>query len=749
MTGFIVIEGMAWLLLSLVGLTVIVLTPRRFQDLLLPAVPAVGACGLIAMLSLGGLVFPVRQLVPPIVFGCVSVLAIRGARHRIQFKRGAVGALLVVTLLGAVPVVIALQPDLAIGSPTMVEVGTGNDALAFISLSTWFEDHPVLSRPRIGATSPALGYVRTHQRLHARVGQDLVQASIALTAHRDPAAVWYPLTCLWLGLLPGAAFVAGNVLVRRRSVLTAASFVVAMSAIVMGQVFNQHSASVLGLALVPLALAGVISVVDRHRFAWPPWLCALFVVGLLGAYSEMLAVVAPGLATWLFARPFRTIRQTSSRLALLLICSLIEGPIVCFRAVVSLYNTFDGAFAPQVSTPFAGVSPATFVSRLTGAVTRIENEPDFVHGVSGLIVPVGIIVISALFLVAGGWTARRRTLWTGLSAASVGAVIYLGYVHPFAYGEQRAIEIGLPITLFAIGAGADGVIDAATRFGATLRVPTIPAPGRLLGVTAALSCAALSVPFVAANAATNFSSAYAPPGRARFIDKDLREASSWLDLVGGSDGSKALVVDADYFDVVWLAYLQRAHTRVSYPFFPQDASTAPPYALWDGRPRRWAVVGTSQFVSAPATAVKARNSRFELIDFDAGPVLLSVAASSFEPNEPFEGGAAHWMGNDGELILVGGCRSGTLIFGAVSQPALVPLQASFSVGGEPPVTAALTGGVSRVQVAAHPTPRLRVRIHNGRAARPTSGDPRRLSLRLTSVACAPDAGPGGDATPHR
>ena len=301
----------------------------------------------------------------------------------------------------------------------MVDVGTGNDALAFISLSTWFEDHPMLTRPHIGTTSPALGYVRTHQRLHARVGQDLVQASIAVTAHRDPAAVWYPLTCLWLGLLPGAAFAAGNALVRRRTVLSAAAFTAAMSAIVMGQVFNQHSASLLGIAVVPLALAGVVSVVDRNRLSWPPWLGALFVVGVLGAYSEMLTVLVPGLAFWLLARPLRTIPKVGFRVGLVVICALIEGPVVCFRAAVSLYNTFDGKFAPQVSTPFSGVTAATFFGRLTGVLTRIENAPDFARTGMGIAVPVGIAV-AALLVIFGAWSGRRRTLWTGLSAASVG-----------------------------------------------------------------------------------------------------------------------------------------------------------------------------------------------------------------------------------------------------------------------------------------------------------------------------------------
>jgi len=297
------IAAATWAILLAAGMALVALTPARARPSLLPATPALGAAGLVVVLHVSGLVRPAGTTAPIIVAALAvslpfSLRALWRPRLPAWSKRLFAGC----SALGVGVAAFALVPVLLAGRATVVDPGVGNDSLAFVSLTDWFEHHTLPATPHLRVDPPAYGYVRTHQGLSARVGQDLLQATLAAALHKDPSQTWYAVTCAWLALLPGTVAAAGLLLYRSRITAVAAGAGAAASATVIGQVFNQNSASLLGIALAPLGLAVIVTHLEPARELavgadagppWPAWVGAVVLAGLIGAYSEYLAILVP------------------------------------------------------------------------------------------------------------------------------------------------------------------------------------------------------------------------------------------------------------------------------------------------------------------------------------------------------------------------------------------------------------------------------------------------------------------------
>ena len=749
MTGILVTAGVALGLLIACGLAVLAFVPERLRGSLVPAVPALGAAGLVLVLHVTSLVVPTREVAPFVVAALavsVPVSVYRLVRPVPLPKasvRLAVSALVVGLALGG----FALLPSLRLGRQTVVDAGIGNDSAAFVGLTDWLEGHVITATPRFKVDAPAYGYTHQHQNLQARIGQDLVQGLIAGTVHLDADQTWYTVTCLWLVLVPGAFAAAGLALFRSRLAALVAGVAAAGTSVVLTQAFNQNSASLLGVGLVPLAVTGIVSRVERPATQlssrrWPLWLAGGALAALIGAYSEYLSILGPAVLLIAVARPLRAWLPVGRELGRLALATVALGPVEWFRGVRSLTHNLDGSFFPRVVTPFTGVTPGRFVNRITGATSHVAASASYLQGGSVRLAAVAVVATAGLGVVLAATVARPwRRVWLALVVSSIVAVTYLIEVRHFAYGAQRAIEIAVPLAVLAIAAGLErtpGLVQGwVERLAAALRMSPAEsaravrgAPFLAGGVVAALVVVSLTV-----NLQTASEVASRQPGPERVVTADFPTAARWLSAVGGDGGNAAMVIDSNEFSETWMAYSARRLLHLAYPFMRSNESDGPPFGLWDGTLRRWAVVGPEELVVPPGAGVGGVG-QFTYIDFARPDTLVASPVAGSYAVEVDRTGRFHWFSDNGQLQLIGTCRSGQAYLRLATVPALDGLPVD--IEGAAQVFHAVVAASGTDVVVPMPAHRgLLLTLHNERPAAVTEDDPRALAVQLRSIGCVP------------
>lgn len=720
MTALLAVPVAAWLLLTVVGLAACAALPRRPRALLLPAAPVLGAALSVVVLHTSALVTGVKLGLVLLVL-VAAALAVLGARRsdRALPGRRAVLALLLAPLAAAPGFALALLPSAAYDG-AMVLPSSNHDAFYYAGVTEWLVEEPGLRRPELGpapeasAAVPFEASALRHVGQGLRLGDSLVQAAVNAALGTEAETTFYPLTATWLVLLPAAAVAAARLLGAGTwaGLLTGAA--AAASPVLVRQAYNQNSASLLGIALAPLALVAVADALCR-RPQLPLWLPALVAGAWFGTYTEYAAVAVPALLLVLLLRHPRDWPRVALRTLALALLAALLAPLVVVNAARSLLFLSGAPPAAWVS-PFLDAPPVLLAARVTGAATPYGGETGTV--LPWLLVAVGLVGLAGAVAVAPG-----RRLWAAVLASAVFALAQYGVLDPRPYTQQRLVEIVVPLLVVVAGLGWAGLVRA------------VPARHRAAALAVALAAAALWTSVGLRSDVQLAREALAAP---RPVDPSFEDAATWVREFGGSEGEDASVVAGGFFDQLWLAEALRDEREVGYPVL--DPSYFTMESFWDGEVDPYLLVDRGAWLDAPPGAVLRENERFRLVDARSGPVVvaatLGFSAGQWYGAEP---GPAAWMTDAGRLFVL---RTDPAVDAVeltlVANPDLAPLPLTVE-GAARSVTAAVPADGGSVQVPLAPGSAsvvLLLRNLEPAAVAPSTGDPRSLSLRLTEVARA-------------
>lgn len=714
------IVASTWLVLALAGLPLFLHLRDDQQRLLLPALPIVGAMALVVLVH-----WPAAVVPTPAALGITAVIlglvAVTGWRRggRIRVTRSHLTTLAATIAIGVVPVVLALLPVADLDRPRLVQPTLNNDAFAYVSVASWLRENPALDLPQPVVDPPVYGYVRNHLDIGLRIGEEFLQVGGALINGRDVASTWYLVLGAWLLMLPGAIWSACRLTGLSSLVGATAGFVAGTSAVVLSQVYNQNSAAALGMAMAPLAVVALARRLDGSSLL-PWWFAPLALCALAGTYTEYLPMLAPGLLFFVLARHPRKLLPVIGRGALTFVVAVVASPLIWWNVVRSLLLT-TGITAPGVQSSFIHAPGSAILDRVVGAT--------WLDGLSESSIGLWLCVLLAVSFLGAFTIPDVRRIWLPVTVGAVVVIWYLTFVHKFPYGQQRAVQITVPLALLALTAGFGGVVAIV---------------GRAIGTGRRGVAALATVPLVFAGAsfpAVNISSSVRWERQfqveARTLDAALLEGVSWIKELDRADGAETMVVNSNFFEQLWLTYELRHEEGLSYPFLYPDYMIVGRYDRWDGRLRRFALVGRDDYIDVDPGVVVRENARFRLLDFDRGEGIIATPSVNWGGGERNPEGVAHWMGDAGELLVLRTPGTSTkLIIEGNALADLDPLVVGV-VTAESEAVANPTIGAGRTEfVASLPDrPGVLLFFNNAKPAqRPSSGgDPRNLSFYLTDV----------------
>ncbi len=710
-----------WLALALAGVPVLLHLTERQQQLILPGLPVVGAMSLVVLVH-----WPAAVLPTPISLGLSAVVLLgfgvigwrRGGRVHLSLRK--FGPLALALILGVVPMVLALLPTSQLDRPRLVQPTFNNDAFAYVSVSSWLRENPSLDIPKPVEDAPVYGYVGRHLDIGLRIGEEFLQVGGALINGRDVASTWYVVLATWILVLPGAMWAACRLTGLSSPLGAAAAFVAGTSAVLLSQVYNQNSAAVLGIAIAPLAIAALVRRLDGDDIL-PRWAAPLALTALAGTYTEYLPVLLPGLAVFAGVRHPRNYPVVGGRGIVALAAALVVSPFVWFNVGRSLLLE-KGLTAPGVESSFIHAPGLTILDRVVGAT--------WLDGFSESSVGRWLSLLLALGLVGALSDRRLRRMWLPILGGAVAAIGYLTFVHAFPYGQQRAVQIMVPLALLVATVGFGEFVRLARRV-----VPS----GRsaLRGVLSApLVLAGVMFPVVNISSSVRWERQFQVA--ARTVDASFLEGVGWIKDFDHADGAETLLVDSNFFEQLWLTYELRHEERLAYPFLYPDYMNVGRYDRWDGRLRRFVLVGRDDYIDVDPGVVVRENARFLLLDLAQGDAVIATPSVNWGGGERRPEGVGHWMVNAGEVLVIRtpGAPTSLLIEGN-ALPDLDPLPLNIVTAEAELVASGSIGAESTLLRATLPDrPAVLLFFNNGKQAqRPSSGgDAGDRSYYLTRVA---------------
>ena len=615
-----------WVLLTAAGMVTLALLPQREQrDRLLPAAAALGAATLMVLLHLTSLVLPVRVGAPLVLVALLLVALHPAVRARLLHPtRSALVALLVCGLLAVPAVAIGLLPLRHSATATVVQPTPNNDAFAFVSEADWLLSHNAFESPS-PTTAPGYDWVRRHVSQGLRIGQEQVIDTVAVVTRQPVERVYYPLTVLWLALIPGAVVAAGGLLGLRRGTAFVAGAVLSLGSLEMYQVLNENSTAALGVALAPLCVAVVAEFIDvgPSRPRLPLLAAPLALAAELCAYAEFLPLLLPAFLLIALARRPAQMLVALRRLVIVVVLSIAVSPLAWWHAAKGLTSHLDELYIGWAS-PFLSASPRQFAVRWIGGGDLVAFGTDR-SSIAVLLFAVAVLGIAAACLYA-----PRRRVWVALLVASALLITYLSTVRRITYSEQRAVLYSQPLLLLAAAAGFDAVLQRGRAL--------LQGTQRMVALLAVLAVATV---FTAVNVRSSVAMARPSPDYVahRTVDADFADAAQWARTYGGDDGSGVLVLSGDYFNQLWLVYELRTLPRASFATMQPDylqignCHDAGPSRLWDGRPRPYLLVDRLSLLRMGNGAhVVAQNSRFAMVQTGPGWVLAAAVLPGIFPD---------------------------------------------------------------------------------------------------------------------
>lgn len=610
----LVIGGWAWLIFAALGWVALGLVRRERREALLPGAPVVGVAVLVCALHWTGLVMSVGAGLWVVLAGVVVVAVVNTVRDRRWWvvPRRALAWGLLALAAGVAPAAVLLQPAAITGDSRVVQVTTNNDAFYYVTVIDWLRENPAIDAPRIGTepgpdvAPPSFLSAAGHINLHLRVGDELAQAAVSELTGRPPLVTWYPVTALWLVLLPAAGLLAARAFRLRAVTGVVAGVLVSIAALTVFQFAAQNSDSLLGIALCLPAVAACVAAVGRSR-RFPRLLAGILFAAFVGSYCEYLPLVAPALIVAVLARHPSRIPAAVGNAAVVLGASLVAAPLAWANAVRSLLF-LGGISSEGGGSAFSGVTGWGFLNRLIGATSMTGAQ--LPNGFGALLAAgVGAGCLAAVVL------SHRRAFLLVLAGTGGAVVYYFSAVVHRPYSQQRAVEMWLPLLLFVACFGWDRLFSWSRR-----------APSRAWRAATALTAAvaaALGMAWTAVNIRTDQQLPWAAV-RQRHVDATFTQAATWVRARGGAN---VLVLAGDFFDQQWITAALRDDRMVAYAelFVSYQARAS----YWNGRPRRWLLVDRRVMLDAPPSAVVAANARFRLVDMSRGAIVAVSAADEF------------------------------------------------------------------------------------------------------------------------
>jgi hypothetical protein len=619
----------AWLVLTAIGWLVLAPMVRSRRDALLPTAPLFGVVLLVVVLHDTTLVVSVQRglLVVVAVLIVLAVCAFRRDPTWWRPSRAALAMLGVTAACGVLPAVWALTPSLAVGDSNVIQPSTNNDAFYYVTVADWLQHHRATDRPDIGATpedpgvQPSYATARSHLDLGLRMGQELTQAAVATVLHRHIEETWYPLTALWVLLLP-ASGVAAALFFRLRLISgLVLGTMTSVSALVIFQLAAQNSDSLLGTVLLPLALGAVVRALGRDPLV-SSVMAGVILTSLVGTYTELLPLIALALVVAVLARRPREVPRALAAAIVMLVAAFVVAPLVWVRAVRSL--VFIGGITVEgMPSSFRGAPLPVILGRFLGLAGPGDLD------VSGLAVGLGVALAAVGILAT--LLSRRWPFYLALVLPGAILSIYLVTVRERPYTQQRVVQLLLPLVLLVVVAGWDALWTTAqrrTRAGPGRRrtTPGRARPATLVAVVGALGATA----FVVSNGVTDHDMQLTEVAKTRHVGPEFAEAARWIRDDGGADGDRTAVLVGDFFSQLWITDALRDSPDVAYPALFTSYQAATSY--WDGEPRRWLLTDSGAIMRVDSGVVVKQNDRFALLDLSKGAAVVVVPADEFGQN---------------------------------------------------------------------------------------------------------------------
>lgn len=621
----ILLCAVAWVILAGAGWITLGPLSRRHRDRLLPAAPLIGVSFIVVVLHDTTVFTSVRTGAWVLAAVLVVLVALSFRRDRFWWvsSRSTLGKTALTAGAGIVPGLVALLPVLRAGGGSLVQGNLSSDAFYYVTLNQWLLRNPGVRVPRIPAVPavhadpPSYGPVIGHLRFHLRIGEELAQSFLDVVLHAQPATTWSGLTALWVALIPAGTVGAACCL--RMQFLTGLLLgsVAGTATLVYEQVLGQNAASLLGIALAPLAFGLVVQALGRHP-RLPVVVGSLVLAAWIGVYTEFTPIVLPAFAVAVLLRRPPDIRWVLARALVLLGVAVVMAPLVWANAARSLLF-IGGLGGDYFGSPFLHVTIWQLVNRVTGASTLQDTGrgPQLLGVVFASTAVVGML---------GVVLSRRRAAVLLLALTGGFAAWYLGTVKHRPYSQVRTVEIWLPLALLAAAFGLDRLIRAAGR---PDRGSARPVQAGIVALSMAVSLVWV-VSNVARDRETTPSAAVL---RTRQLDGTFGQAAGWIRRLDARGGGNTLVLAGNMFSQLWITDALRSQRLTSYPSLYVSYQDRARY--WDGRLRRYLLVDQSVLLDADRGVVIRHNPRFRLLDLSRGQALVAVAADEFGTGNEF------------------------------------------------------------------------------------------------------------------
>ncbi|MFV0524239.1 MAG: hypothetical protein ACK5RL_07050 [Acidimicrobiales bacterium] len=724
-----VVVVVQWLAAAAAGWAVLGLAGDGTRRRMGPAGPAVGLAALVAVGTLGASLASMR-IVTPVVLVAVAAGVVARVVRRGAPTWSEVTAVVAPLVLPALGLVVLGLPLTATGAGTVM-VTANNDAMFYVSAAEWAVDHRLTDPPEMGPTpttsedAPADASALFLAVNNLRIGDVVLAAAPGALGAGPLRHVWMPQMMGWLLIVPASlagalAWLGGERRVQAATVAVG-SVVLTTSTVLAHQVWNQNSASVLGIVLAPMAIAGVWAWMDGTDDRGPAPLAALLLVGLLGSYLEFTPILGLAFLIVALARRPGRIPATVGRGVQLAALTVVIGPVAVLRTVRSLLF-LSGVTSDGFSTQYRYEPVPVLVARYLGSAWPFET------------VARGWVTLGLSVVVLGGFLAvvvahRSRFLWLGLAVGGAALAWYVTAVVGNDYSHQRTLEILQPLLLLAAVLGWMVVAD---RFDER----TEAAPGRPR--SAATVAVTLAWTGVTLAAVTTTIRAIPPDDvlELRAVNASYDALDGWAARYGGAGGADLTVVTSGYEATIWAADALRDHPDVDYPltylgYLWEDSFT-------DDRVDRYVLVDRDTIVTDPDAVPIEANDRFRLYDTEAtGPlVLVSPRRFAFTPTEHVGTDRWAWLLREGELAVVRTTGAPRRVDLRVSAPEwMAPLDLRVDVEGARPETVVLETTPTDLVVDLDDDPVTLIDLDPGgwgRAA-PDGSDDRPLAVRVEAA----------------
>lgn len=603
---------------TVVGVAVLAWCPGRPRPLSMA--PTLGIAASVLWLSTVGLVVPpgswtgVGSLLSAALALVGSAVVWRRATLRATLRKWT--GLATSILVGFVCALPFLAVIAGARTSALVHLTGNHDGFFFTALPEWLRGHTLIGTPHLTADgSPAgtslLGSTwDIVQHGSWRIGSESLTAAVSRASGVDPLNLWFPITLAYFVSFTTAAHALADRLGARGWRAPLIAGVATASATSLGAVLDQHTPSVLALAVAVVLVSELVRGPDRTDEGAAPLLVAIGLAGVAAVYTELFALVAVPIVALVVASWWRR-RTIDVRWA---------GAVLAWSVVLA-----GGPWVRALRGVTAGDGPAGFRSDFRSEDGWFNGLHSLASGPLGTVTnwstaswPVrSVVVVFTLVLAAGlvavCWKGRSRAFWAALVVNGIGGWWLLGRSAHSGYPQQRFVEWSGPLLVLGSLVGWATLSGRVRHRLRDRRPATAP--------WAAASILVVAMALLAVPGARRAATIHDDPSRR--VDERFTALAGWVGA-RDPDGSDTAVYAREYFANTWTPYVLRHQPDTAYLTIYRDYYDVDHFGSIAGR--RWLVVDRAALADAriPAGALVETNDRFGLIDLGAGPVVLEV-----------------------------------------------------------------------------------------------------------------------------